>query len=561
MLSEALLFFQQDSSPRSQAPNYYTKYYKELKNAHPGSEFFDVVSTILQEYLEEATKSDELQKENFIRALNFFLFYYFQSSVKDSVTLFLPKILKAFIVTQDALKIAEDEDDDEDGDGVNYSSKFIEYLPFLHQLGWTKIYQQDIFQSILQIIEDKVRSICEDDDNQTKLKPILKWTNDVLKPFIKEITPVHSNHMEDYRITIERFTIEIFMKERIKYLFDMITDFPDSYSHLIELKECITNYNSDFISFIGKEMRKILTKRLLHLGATTSQILDFYVSMIKALRVIDTSDVLLNYVAIPIRNYLKQRKDTIRCIISSLTESKDSDIYYALKQGSSLAYGMIDEDDEENGPGEGWYPVKRNKELKDTSLNQASNNSKGLDILATLVSIYGSTELFIVEYRNLLAEKMISNLNYATDQEVANLELLKIRFGEESLHNCEVMLKDIEDSKRTNTAVHSALKTKATNESDSMLLNSYNLSDFVIISENYWPNVSKDHMVYHPLIQKMIETYHSSYMILKKPRKIHPMETLGYSELELEFKDGSSRTFSTNAIQVSSLSVSLALSM
>lgn len=37
----------------------------------------------------------------------------------------------------------------------------------------------------------------------------------------------------------------------------------------------------------------------------------------------------------------------------------------------------------------------------------------------------------------------------------------KKRFGEESLHNCEVMLKDIEDSKRANVAVHSALKTQA----------------------------------------------------------------------------------------------------
>lgn len=31
------------------------------------------------------------------------------------------------------------------------------------------------------------------------------------------------------------------------------------------------------------------------------------------------------------------------------------------------------------------------------------------------------------------------------------------RFGEESLHSCEVMLKDVEDSKRTNNAVHSEL--------------------------------------------------------------------------------------------------------
>lgn len=31
------------------------------------------------------------------------------------------------------------------------------------------------------------------------------------------------------------------------------------------------------------------------------------------------------------------------------------------------------------------------------------------------------------------------------------------RFGEESLHSCEVMLKDVEDSKRANNGVHSEL--------------------------------------------------------------------------------------------------------
>lgn len=54
-------------------------------------------------------------------------------------------------------------------------------------------------------------------------------------------------------------------------------------------------------------------------------------------------------------------------------------------------------------------------------------SSSGLDTLALLVSIYGSTDLFIVEYRALLADKLLSNTTYATDSEVANLELLKIR--------------------------------------------------------------------------------------------------------------------------------------
>jgi hypothetical protein len=36
------------------------------------------------------------------------------------------------------------------------------------------------------------------------------------------------------------------------------------------------------------------------------------VAMIKALRVLDPSDLLLNHVAGPVRRYLKQRKDAVR---------------------------------------------------------------------------------------------------------------------------------------------------------------------------------------------------------------------------------------------------------
>lgn len=85
------------------------------------------------------------------------------------------------------------------------------------------------------------------------------------------------------------------------------------------------------------------------------------------------------------------------------------------------------------GPGENWLPKKKIKDLE-----QTSPSPSGQDVLAMLVSIYGSTDLFVNEYRAILAEKLSTNVTFVSDSEVANLELLKIRFGEESLHNCEV---------------------------------------------------------------------------------------------------------------------------
>ena len=80
-------------------------------------------------------------------------------------------------------------------------------------------------------------------------------------------------------------------------------------------------------------LRTVICKRLLHTGAATSQILLMYVSMIRALRVLDSSDLLLNYVAAPIREYLMRRRDTVRCIVSSLTAKGDELLHGELRKG------------------------------------------------------------------------------------------------------------------------------------------------------------------------------------------------------------------------------------
>ena len=60
------------------------------------------------------------------------------------------------------------------------------------------------------------------------------------------------------------------------------------------------------------------------------------------------------------------------------------------------------------------------------------------DIISMLVNIYGSKELFVNEYRTLLADRILTHFNYDTVKDIRYLELLKLRFGEAQLHQCEV---------------------------------------------------------------------------------------------------------------------------
>jgi len=89
------------------------------------------------------------------------------------------------------------------------------------------------------------------------------------------------------------------------------------------------------------------------------------------------------------------------------------------------------------------------------------------DILPILISIYGSKDVFVSEYRLMLANKLLANLYYDTDKEIQHVELLKLRFGDSTLKQCEIMIRDIEDSKR----IHTNIKTNLKNICKSIYIN------------------------------------------------------------------------------------------
>ena len=382
---------------------------------------------------------------------------------------------------------------------------------------------------------------CAGEYSSCQIPELEKWLDKVLLPFACNVKCCSTNvvknlnlgrALEDMRPILKQALYQIFSKVRAKEMFEIAADFPDSMVAIKELKDAASASSS--FGYIGKIFRPIVKRRLLHTGASTSQILDFFILMIRTLRVLDSSDLLLNYVAAPVRTYLMSRKDTVRSIVSSLTEGKHSELHGELRKGGPLEYGA-DEDDEDGGPGEMWMPRKRDPDLLETG-------ARGLDVLALLVSIYGSTDLFASEYRSLLADKLLSNLEYNTDQEVATLELLKIRFGEEPLHSCEVMLRDIEDSRRVNNAISSELRKVEDAES---------IVDYAILSDNYWPSLPTDteSAVNHPKAQNILNSYESTYANLKKPRKLHPVGQLGQVSLDLTFDDDTTRSFTCLPIQ------------
>lgn len=97
-------------------------------------------------------------------------------------------------------------------------------------------------------------------------------------------------------------------------------------------------------TFLVKKVKDELEKRLLHPGVNTKDILSGYVAAIKAIRHLDDTGVLLETISEPVKQYMRSRPDTVRCVVWSLTE--DSPTYLAEELAQTKEYtdceaGMI----------------------------------------------------------------------------------------------------------------------------------------------------------------------------------------------------------------------------
>ena len=104
---------------------------------------------------------------------------------------------------------------------------------------------------------------------------------------------------------------------RLKELFDVIVNWSDDTKGAIEdLKQCIKapSARHHFTSAFSA----VISTRLLQPGASTTEILQVYICIIKAFAILESKGVLLDRLAKPIRRYLRERDDTIKIIVGGL---------------------------------------------------------------------------------------------------------------------------------------------------------------------------------------------------------------------------------------------------
>ena len=140
---------------------------------------------------------------------------------------------------------------------------------------------------------------------------------------------------------------------RTTELFDIIVDWENGSSGAIEdLKHYVTNTSAR--SHLTNAFSDVLTHRLLQPGASTTEILQVYISIIRSFVMLDPKGVLLDRVARPIRQYLCGRDDTVSIVVGGLLsdehdDSTGNDVLFELAAEMNQSTSLAGEDEADAG--------------------------------------------------------------------------------------------------------------------------------------------------------------------------------------------------------------------
>ena len=363
---------------------------------------------------------------------------------------------------------------------------------------------------------------------------------------------------------------------RVDNLFDFVINWDKSLGAIMDIKDYLKVSGAK--QHLTSSFSLQVSRRLLHPGATTTYILNVYISIIRTFQELEPKGVLLERVARPIRRYLKEREDTARVIISSLLTDLKDETGSKFSSNSELSYEIASEmakppanlgqeaDEELNWNDMNWQPLPQ-----DASPDY--KKSKVEDVIWFLLTLW-EREDFINELKNILGDHLLRCQDPEYEREIRLLELIKMRLGDNNLQACEVMLRDVLDSKRINASIRAAITTsppaqafftpqqqfrdprtpegrhprtpqpRRSTRANPRLAPSTPAAappgptlNAQILSSFFWPLLRDDDFRVPAEISALQEQYGTNFSRIKGMRKLRWMNALGSGSITLAFAD------------------------
>ena len=421
-------------------------------------------------------------------------------------------------------------------------------LPSIFEICYEFEVLEDLQNLLIKLINadllDFLRSDLENFDNyetNNLLNNAYSYAQDFLLSYLQFLgnAGVKPAILEIFKLVYEKIEVSIaedfciICKDRV---FDMILAYPESEKLLFDLKDAIQKAN--FLYEIGDILLICINKRLLIPGVITQSILNQYINILKVLQLLDKG-LIFSKITTPIKAYLLKRPDTLRCIIAHLTEDSENYTklvkeYVKIPSKEEQQYELSSDEDEASA--EKWevLPLLSKK----NSLIRVKYQES--DLVSVLVNLYGSQEAFINEYQIMLAEKLLGAKEFNIEEEIKNIELLKLRFGENNLQSCNIIVKDVKESKRIDQNLHANFDNNIAYKRGGQELLSFDKLHAMFASKGYWPiNYECENTVKLPAgLSQVFEEYSAKYSKIKAIRKLIWHNQLGFVNLSLTFDNG-----------------------
>lgn len=236
---------------------------------------------------------------------------------------------------------------------------------------------------------------------------------------------------------------------RVGSLFDHVRNWPASTGAVLDVREYIVNTGLTMTkALMCASFSEQIQRRLLHAGASTTEILNVYLSVIHVFQLLDSRGVLLEKVAIPIRNYLREREDTVAIIAASLLADIDENGVVSAHDedkicaeiATEVAKSAVDADTDRSSDFNDmeWVP-----DPIDAGPNYKS--SKADDVVAHILGLF-EKEDFMTAFTSAFGESLLRSTSKSLFKETKIIELLKSRLDAAQMQEAEVMLKDMSNS-------------------------------------------------------------------------------------------------------------------
>ncbi|KAI8368346.1 chitin synthase-domain-containing protein [Choanephora cucurbitarum] len=358
----------------------------------------------------------------------------------------------------------------------------------------------------------------------------LTWLHAFVLPWLSYVMP-HAQDIDDnwYRflrmkIKAEHVTYHMIYEDRIPALFDIIREYPETHKaiedfHMIATKRGLLNDLKD-------RLIEALQARLLHQGASAMDILQQYIACIRCLAIIDPSCSIMGPVIDVISDYVNTyRNDIVQGVVELIRDAEEHEL---LEREDEAIYRFESSE---------LYQQEIPKDTviiqEDTPAMLRRLQRKSKDPIAMLISLCRSLKDFIKGYSDQLGQVLLETKGYAIDEEVRRLEILKQNFPVDAFHRCDVMLRDMSESRRLDKAIHQ----------NSTLDPSFHA---IIMSRKYWPGGGHDDededeeeeetTILWPDHASYMDQYDQAYQKAKASRKLKFMAQKGSVTIELAFE-------------------------